>query len=125
VRRGAELARALRPHGVDHGARAADLVGEALPGPLRNPRSVRARQCVVYIAAHPGASNRQIGDGIGLGHRGQLSKLLQVLNRHGLLAKTAGRPGHANSWRPTSRGQQVAGLLGGAAQPARDRPVTP
>jgi AcrR family transcriptional regulator len=126
VRRGAELARALRPKGPAKSAlAAADTDDEALPGPLRDPRSFRARQCVVYIAAHPGASNRQIGDGIGLDHRGQVSALLQRLSRLGLLSKTAGRPGQANSWRPTHRGQQVARLLGGAARRAADPSVTP
>ena len=120
VRRGADLARTMRP-GAGAGAAAVassddalaalDLAGDALPTPLRDPRSFRARQCLLYVAAHPGASNRQIGDGIGLGHRGQLCTLLQRLSLLGLLAKTAGRPGHANSWRSTSRGQQVAQVL--------------
>jgi AcrR family transcriptional regulator len=121
VRRGADLARTMRPGAAasavassDEALAALDLAGDALPAPLRDPRSFRARQCLLYVAAHPGASNRQIGDGIGLGHRGQLCTLLQRLSLLGLLAKTTGRPGHANSWRATSRGQQAARVLRGA-----------
>jgi hypothetical protein len=118
VRRGADLARTMRPAAAvassDDALALLDLADDALPGPLRDPRSFRARQCLLYVAAHPGASNRQVGDGIGLGHRGQLCTLLQRLSLLGLLAKTAGRPGHANSWRATSRGQQVAEVLRGA-----------
>jgi AcrR family transcriptional regulator len=112
VRRGAELARAVRPtvvsgaHSDAPGAR--ELGGEALPGPLRDPRSFRARQCLLYVAAHPGVSNREIGEGIGLAHRGQLSTLLRRLSSLGLLDKVAGRPGQANSWHPTAHGRQVA-----------------
>jgi AcrR family transcriptional regulator len=117
VRRGADLARTVRPAGAAAGAgdalAARDFAGDALPRALRDPRSFRARQCLVYVTAHPGASNRQIGDGIGLAHRGQLSTLLRRLSRLDLLAKVAGRPGQANSWHATARGRQVAEGLNG------------
>lgn len=116
VRRGADLARTVRPAAADDGLAARELAGDELPGPLRDPRSFRARQCLLYVAAHPGASNRQIGEGIGLGHRGQLSTLLRRLSRLGLLAKVAGRPGQANSWHPTAHGRQVAKSLKSASQ---------
>jgi AcrR family transcriptional regulator len=120
VRRGADLARTIRPADVDGTLAARELAGDDLPGPLRNPRSFRARQCLLYVIAHPGSSNRQIGDGIGLVHRGQLCKLLQGLSRLGLLAKTAGRPGRANSWHPTSRGRQLARVLESATSPPEE-----
>jgi AcrR family transcriptional regulator len=120
VRRGTELAQTVRPAGVDDTPAARELAGDDLPGPLRNPRSFRARQCLLYVTAHPGSSNRQIGEGIGLVHRGQLCKLLQGLSRLGLLAKTAGRPGRANSWHPTSSGRRFARVLESSANPPEE-----
>ncbi|HTD07484.1 MAG TPA: TetR/AcrR family transcriptional regulator [Solirubrobacteraceae bacterium] len=79
-----------------------------VPKALRDPRSFRARSCLLYVAANPGSSNRQIGTGAGVRHRGQLSTLLASLCRLGLLAKQSGQPGHANSWTATPFGMQVA-----------------
>jgi AcrR family transcriptional regulator len=112
LRRGAELTGALRTLATPSVNEVAPSVeNEIVPKPLRDPRAFRARACLLYIAAHPGSSNRQVGDGAGVAHRGQLCALLQELDRLGLLAKNAGRPGHANSWRPTSRGRRVAQLV--------------
>jgi AcrR family transcriptional regulator len=74
---------------------------------LADPRSHRARACVVYLAAHPGASNRQIAEGIGVARHSQMSSLLARLAGTGLLLKRPGRPGRPNAWSLTERGVQV------------------
>ncbi len=83
-----------------------------VPRALSDPRAHRARSCVVFIAGSPGASNRQIADGIGVRGHSQISTLLARLQRAGLLHKRAGRQGDANAWRLTPLGEQAAALLG-------------
>lgn len=84
----------------------------AIPDALRDPVAYRARQCVLYLAEHPGASNRQIASGIGVIHQGQMSSLLGRLSRIDLVVKHPHGPGRANAWRLTSRGGLVAQALG-------------
>ncbi len=93
---------ARRPHPT------ADTV---IPKVLRNPRAHRSRACLRYLAAHPGASNRAVGEGIGLTRLEQASGLLARLANQGLLVKQAGRPGHPNAWSLTPHGEQVAQAL--------------
>lgn len=107
VRRGAELVDALGLS-VDTEGDAPAFERDALPASLRDPRAFRLRQCLLYVVAHPEASNRDIGDRVGIAHRGQLSTLLEKLARMGLLVKTQGQPGQANSWRASAEGRQVA-----------------
>jgi AcrR family transcriptional regulator/DNA-binding MarR family transcriptional regulator len=61
------------------------------------------------IAAHPGCSNRQIGEAAGVNDQGQMSKLLARLKRLGLIANSG--QGHAkgepNAWSLTATGRQV------------------
>ncbi len=78
-----------------------------LPGFLRDPRAHRARTCLRYLAEHPGASNRQVADAIGVREHSQTSALLARLARAGLLEKHQSRPGHANQWRLTHFGRQA------------------
>ncbi len=78
-----------------------------LPSLLGDPRAHRARTCLRYLAEHPGASNRQIADAIGVREHSQTSALLARLARAGLLEKRQGRPGHANEWRLTHLGRQA------------------
>ncbi len=84
---------------------------EALPGVLANPRAHRARDCVRYLLAHPGASNRQISRAVGIESHAQISTLLARLADYGLLLKRPGLPGHANEWCLTPHGQQSAQAL--------------
>lgn len=84
----------------------------AIPDALRDPVAYRARQCVLYLAEHPGASNRQIASGIGVTHQGQMSSLLGRLSRIDLVVKHPHGPGRANAWRLTSSGGLVAQALG-------------
>lgn len=119
-RRGRELARALEAAADAVAHRAAVADDDELPAFLRDPRSFRARQCLLYVVAHPGLSNRQIGEGVGVAHRGQLCALLNGLYRRGLLAKESGRPGRPNSWRVTPNGRRAALALDRTVRPVDD-----
>jgi DNA-binding MarR family transcriptional regulator len=65
------------------------------------------------IAAAPGASNRQIADAAGIHDQGQISKLLNRLERIGLIHNTGqGQPrGEPNAWTLTPRGHEVEAAL--------------
>ncbi|HEY1689520.1 MAG TPA: TetR family transcriptional regulator [Solirubrobacteraceae bacterium] len=61
------------------------------------------------IAAHPGASNREVSDHAGVADQGQISKLLARLARVGLienLGAVASR-GERYAWRLTPRGSEL------------------
>jgi AcrR family transcriptional regulator len=88
----------------------------AIPPPLSDFRAHRMRDCVRYLAQHPGASNMQIGRAIDCDHAGQLSTILKRLLQAGLLIKTAGRSGQPNAWTLSSTGLQAAAALEQASQ---------
>ena len=68
-------------------------------------RTLRVLEC---LAAHPGASNRQVGVDAGVPDQGQISKLLSRLERLGLVDNVgASAAGSANAWRLTERGRAV------------------
>jgi AcrR family transcriptional regulator len=77
----------------------------------------RTARVLATIAAHPGASNRRIGEDAGMTDQGQTSKLLKRLERAGLVENAgAGREsGEANAWRLTVRGQEIDTALGAPA----------
>ena len=72
----------------------------------------RTMRVLASIAANPGASNRTIARGAGVGDQGQISKLLMRLRKLGLVENT-GVPvkGEPNAWALTIRGTQVERLL--------------
>jgi AcrR family transcriptional regulator len=74
----------------------------------------RTARVLATIAAHPGASNRHIGQDAGMTDQGQTSKLLKRLERAGLIENAgAGREsGEANAWQLTPRGQEIDTALG-------------
>jgi len=78
-----------------------------IPSTLLDPRSKRARSVLRYSGAHPGSSNRQVGSGVGISCRTQVSSLLSRLEGLGLLAKTSAAPGGANAWSLSSYGEEV------------------
>jgi hypothetical protein len=82
-----------------------------LPAALSHPGAYRARSCMTFIAANPGASNKQIAAGIDVPHLGQVSELLARLARGGLLRKHAGGAGRPNQWWLTPHGEQIAQAL--------------
>jgi AcrR family transcriptional regulator len=65
------------------------------------------------IGAHPGSSNRVIGDVSGILDQGQVSKLLARLGRLGLIENTcaASLRGDPNAWMLTKRGEEVHGAI--------------
>jgi AcrR family transcriptional regulator len=69
-----------------------------MPAALLDPRAHRARTCLRYLAGHPGASNREVADAIGIKSHPQISALLSRLLRAGLVEKRSGEPGHPNAW---------------------------
>jgi AcrR family transcriptional regulator/DNA-binding MarR family transcriptional regulator len=74
----------------------------------------RTVRCLLFIAAHPGSSNREIAQGAGIADEGQASKLLRRLTRIGLVANTkADGPGHPNYWILTPHGEQVLSAVQG------------
>jgi AcrR family transcriptional regulator len=87
--------------------------GVPIPRLLRQRRAHRARLCLLYVARHPGVSNQEVGDGIGISHTGQLARLLGGLASLDLLAKHTGGPGRPNAWSATPAGEQVALALTG------------
>ncbi len=119
--RGDELARAIQtdaPDWVRSSISPAEIdvsgkpAGElALPATLANPSARRARECLVYLAGRPGASNIEIAVGIGVAHRSQISKLLSELADDGLVSRHSEGQGKRNAWYLTPRGADIARLL--------------
>jgi hypothetical protein len=69
----------------------------------------RTVRVLMVIAEHPGASNREIAEGSGIADQGQISKLMNRLDRL-RLAENLGEGqerGAANEWHLTARGAQV------------------
>jgi AcrR family transcriptional regulator len=109
---GASVPRAL----VKNVLATADIEREPLAGILsgltvNNPRAHRARGCLSFLDTHPEASNGEIGRGVGIGRRGQISALLARLADQGLILKTSGDPGKRNRWRLSPVGERVAAAL--------------
>ncbi len=82
-----------------------------VPLRLLDPRAHRARACILYLASLPGASNRQIGDAIGVPSATQASVLLSRLVDWALVEKRAGGPGRPNANSLTAKGDAVARAL--------------
>jgi AcrR family transcriptional regulator len=82
-----------------------------IPAALLLPGARRSRQCLRYLAQHPGVSNYRVGKDLGIVHQSQTSRLLARLAGIGLLAKLPGAPGHPNAWTLTPEGQRVAQAL--------------
>lgn len=75
------------------------------------PDGRRGRECLVYLAGNPGASNREIGAALGIRHGSQTSKLLADLVGRGLAEKGSEGKGKPNTSRLTERGEEVARAL--------------
>lgn len=69
----------------------------------------RTVSVLLTVAAHPGASNREIGEGSGARDQGQISKLLARLERLGLIQNDtmASARGASNAWTLTQRGEEM------------------
>jgi AcrR family transcriptional regulator len=85
--------------------------GFEMPALLRHPKSHRARDCMRYVAGHPGVSNRQIARAVGIRSDTQISTMLARLARAGLVHKQVVAPGRPNSWSFTPYGVAAARAL--------------
>ncbi len=112
--RARELARAIAAGEVDWAlpASSAPAATDArLPRALGNPAARRLRECMLHLAAHPGASNSDVGGALGIPHKSQVSKLLSQLLAQDLAARSTTGPSAPNEWRLTPRGDEVARAL--------------
>jgi AcrR family transcriptional regulator/DNA-binding MarR family transcriptional regulator len=73
----------------------------------------RTVRVLVAIAAHPGASNRQIAEAAGVVDQGQISKLLTRLEHLGLVENLGPGPakGEPNAWSLTPKGAEVEAAI--------------
>lgn len=71
----------------------------------------RTVRCLLFVAEHPGASNRAVATGADIADEGQASKLLARLAGMDLLVKGPHEPGHANAWRLSPHGEEVLRAL--------------
>jgi predicted transcriptional regulator len=71
------------------------------------PRRVRA---LLYLADHPGASNREVGAAVGVADDGQVSRILRRLLDLGLAVNHNGGKdsGGPNAWQLTLAGVHAA-----------------
>ena len=88
-------------------------VRDAVPAdPLRELEmrlTYRTIRVLTALAAHPGASNRVIGEESGIADQGQISKLLARLQGLGLIENTRSgfARGEANAWTLTPKGWDI------------------
>jgi AcrR family transcriptional regulator len=82
-----------------------------LPELLLHPRAHRARACILHLAMHPEASNREVARAVGIERDTHISTLLARLHRAGLLVKRRAAPGRPNEWSASSYGMRVANVL--------------
>ncbi len=89
-------------------------------------RAPRRTGALLYIAAHPEASNREVADGIGIGDDAQISRLLARMKDLGLVHNRAGVGNHggANAWQLTAEGRRLLSAVKGSRDqltPSRGR----
>lgn len=83
-----------------------------LPPVLRRANAHKTRGALMYVSAHPGASNKQVAAAVDVSHLGQISRLLRRLQEAGLLIKRPGGAGRPNAWRLSKKGERAARVLG-------------
>jgi AcrR family transcriptional regulator len=104
---GEELGRAAPEPAVRAAAPAAESSANGGLQRLGTRLTYRTVRCLLYIAEHPGTSNRAVALGAEISDEGQTSKLLARLSRLDLLVNEGGAPGAANAWRLTGKGEQL------------------
>lgn len=80
----------------------------------------RTVRVLAAVAAHPGASNRQVADAAGVADQGQISKLLARLEHTGMIGNAAvgsGARGGPNAWALTAKGEGLARAIGERVAP--------
>ena len=66
---------------------------------------------LLFLAEHPGSSNREVAVGIDIAHQPHISRLLACLLRENLVTKRSEGRGKRNAWRLTARGEEIAQAL--------------
>jgi DNA-binding MarR family transcriptional regulator len=79
----------------------------SISDPLPPRQSAR---CLRFISEHPGASNTEIQDGLGMRHPSQVSEVLLRLERDGL-AQTERGQRSLNQWELTGHGAELLEAL--------------
>jgi DNA-binding MarR family transcriptional regulator len=79
----------------------------SISGPLLPRQSAR---CLRFISDHPGASNTEIQDGLGINHPSQVSEILLRLERDGLAHTERGQRS-LNQWELTEHGAELLEAL--------------
>jgi AcrR family transcriptional regulator len=83
-------------------------------GELDMRLTYRTVRVLLAVAEEPGSSNRHLGDAAGIGDQGQASKLLQRLQRLGLIENNgigAATRGEPNAWMLTEQGTAVHNII--------------
>ena len=78
---------------------------------LADRRAKRLRQCLRFVAAHPGCSNTAVARGLGIAYSSQASEALGQLVKKGLLIKRSNGIGRANVWRLSPAGEEALHAL--------------
>jgi AcrR family transcriptional regulator len=96
-----------------NGARAAPGAEDDPLRTLDMRLTYRTVRVLLAIAAHTGASNRQVADSAGIRDQGQISKLLSRLQELGLIhnAGDSRVKGEPNSWALTAKGLDVQAAI--------------
>ena len=84
---------------------------EAAVNRVVRPRAQRARECLCFLVASPGASNNEIAAGIGVAHQSQISRLLSGLLEEDLVSRCSDGVGKRNAWQLTAHGEKVVRAL--------------
>jgi AcrR family transcriptional regulator len=106
-----ELQRPVQPH------RSEDRAAGPLEDPFQSAGmrlTYRTVRVLFAVSEHSGASNRLIGEAAGMADQGQTSKLLNRLQRLGLIDNTGLGPGQGapNAWTLTATGRQLTKSIG-------------
>jgi AcrR family transcriptional regulator len=107
IAEGVQLAQAIgaRAKAEQGGAQTARV---EVPALLHNPRARRLRKALLYISEHPGVSNRQVAQAIGLTRDDQISTILARLADTDLIGRRHSTPGGSNQWVASPSGVMVA-----------------
>ncbi|HST55980.1 MAG TPA: TetR family transcriptional regulator [Solirubrobacteraceae bacterium] len=93
---------------LTHGSAGTERRRDPLEG-LDMRLTYRTMRVLTVIAEHPGASNREVAEGSGIADQGQISKLLNRLERLSLIENTGEGQvrGASNAWHLTEQGAHV------------------
>jgi AcrR family transcriptional regulator len=98
---------ALAVHSIDPQDEQVSMGGGDLLVGLPMRLTYRTARVLQALAEHPGQSNRQVGELVGIPDQGQTSKLLARLARLGLLVNGEPLKGERNKWVLTPMGSKV------------------